>query len=208
MNQVAADAAFLSDIEYPSLLQGFIMKQELQEILATFAISILETYNLSFIPTDSRFLDAAAVAKRLGGTVVMYEYPIEVSVCRNRDSFIAFIPEEKEKQQQAKHMAEAVAILFLKMGYQSNQETFEKLKDLEKITVKTKTGENKTLYEELKLLKNELLLPRRQLRDLVKTYADENQYIRIADLSKELGFSYNFIEMRLMQTGMIQSQWL
>lgn len=183
------------------------MKQELKEVLAAFAASILETYDLSFIPTDLKFLDAAATAKRLGGTAVMYEYPIEVSVCRNGDSFIAFIPEEKEKYQQAKRMAEAAAILFLKMEYQSNQETFEKLKDLEKITEKIKMGERKTLYEELEFVKNELLLPRHRLRDLVETYADENQRIRIADLSRELGFPYNFIEMRLIETGMIRTQW-
>jgi len=181
------------------------MKQELKEVLAAFAASILETYDLSFIPTDPKFLDATATAKRLGGAAVIYEYSMEVSVCRNKDSFIVYMPEEKEKHQQAKRMAEAAAILFFEMGYTANTEKFEKLKEMEKVT--RKTGKDEASYEGICFLEHELMLPEYRLKDLIKKYADDKQCLRISDLSRELGFPYNFIEMRLIETGMIKSRW-
>lgn len=181
-----------------------MIDQKAKKLLSDFALCILKTFNFSLIPTDENYSEPEIIAEMLGGGI---EYDIkffDTKVCRCGQGFI--IGMYNDEKMRTYQFAEALTILFLKMGYKTDENKFMKRKNMQ-YEDRRSCREYVIDEDHVHFLTQELILPKSRLEKCVVGHINSEGYFKINDIIKELGFPYEFVETRLLETGMIESRW-
>lgn len=183
------------------------MDIKLKTLLQSFAEEVLNVFDFSLIATNQKFLQPDELIEKLGGGIEYRDFASVTEVCRCGNGFIVHVQKEKDLLKQLCSVAEALAILFLKMSYEIDDEKFHNMKNME---YQNGMGSD---FEEIQFLAHELLIPKKTLKLLTEKHLDAENRIHMNGIADDLGFSteLNFalsiIETRLLETRMIKSRW-
>lgn len=176
-----------------------ILTDKFKSVLDDLAKEVRSIYQFSLIPTSENYKDIETIANDLGGGVIYYN-GLDTEVCRCGTSFIIKIPNKKETTK-LRCFAEGLAILFLDLNYLLSNERFMKH---ENMSYKTIYQADYEYYKALIYLMEEFLCPQEELKKAVLSILKMDGTFPIKELVPLLGFSYSYIEARLIQCKMIQ----
>lgn len=172
--------------------------KELKEIIEKLTEDIRTYFNIEVPVKD---IDTAVT--KMGGTIVEvnnYRMLFNGTIKKNGDGFIIYVSADWNKETRRYSVARDLGFLIISMGYATNKKQWDSFKDGEYFNC-NKTGQ----ILAAKYFADCFLIPEKELKEEVKKKT-KNSQVDIKELGERFGVTYNNVNRRGMELGVLEGR--